>query len=339
MNENKRGHFRGKTMLAVASVGVLAGLTACSASDTEGESGAATTDDVKIGLIIKTESNPFWVTIRDAAQQKAEEAGVELISLSGDFDGDTDGHAAAIENLMAQDVDAIVITPNHSTALNALLGQARDAGILTIVLDSATEPLDAVDSTIATDNYAGGIVLGQWAAEVLDGTEPVVATLDGVPGQKVADERHNGFVEGFGIDDSEIVASQNTDGSQDKGQTAAENVLQAHSDINTLFAMNEPVARGAAVAIEQLGRSGITISTFDGQCQGVEDVKSGKISATILQYPSKMAEIAIDSVIEWKETGTKPEQSIDSGSSLVTDNPVDGVESITSEEALSQCWG
>lgn len=325
--------------ISLLAFGLAASLSACSGGSAAGDGGGSDTEDIKVGLVIKTESNPFWVTIRDSAQAKADEEGVELVALSGKFDGDTDGQAAAIENLMAQNVDAIVITPNHSTALNALLQQARDTGILTLVLDTATDPVDAVDSTIATDNYAGGVVLGEWAAASLDGEAPVVATLDGVPGQQVADERHDGFIEGFGIPDGDIVARQNTDGSQDKGQSAAENVLQANSKINTMFAMNEPVARGAAAALSQLGRSDVHVATFDGQCQGVQDVQDGKISATILQFPSRMAEIAIDSVIEWVETGTKPEASIDSGSSLVTDSPVDGVESITSEEGLEECWG
>lgn len=319
------------------SVGLAVGLSACGSSDDAG--GNDSGEDLKVGLIIKTEANPFWVTIREAAQAKADEEGIELIPLAGDFDGDTDGHAAAIENLTAQGVDAIIITPNHSTSLNPLLQQARDAGILTIVLDTETDPVDAVDSTIATDNYAGGVLLGEWAYKVLDGKEPVVGTLDGVPGQKVADDRHNGFIEGFGITDADLAVTQVTDGSQDKGQTAAENAVQAVSDVNTFFAMNEPVARGAATALSQLGNDDVNIATFDGQCQGVQDVKDGKIDATILQYPSKMSEIAIDQVIDWKATGEAPPLETDSGSSLVTDQPVDDVESITSDEALEVCWG
>ena len=320
------------------------GLSACS-GDTgtdSGSSGGSSSDDVKIGLITKTDSNPFFVRLRESAQAAADENGAELIALAGAFDGDNEGQVAAIENLVGQGVQGILITPNSSSGILNAIQQARDAGVVVIALDTATDPEDAVDATFATDNLQAGVLQGQWVNATLGDTEPQVILLDGTPGGTVDTFRHDGFLQGFGIEEgaSEIVGQENTNGDQTKAQTAMENLLQRAPGTNALYTINEPAAAGAFEAIDAAGLADqVIIGSIDGSCTGVENVKSGIIGATVMQFPGKMAEQGVQAVVDFAADGTKPSGFNDTGSQLITDSPVDGVESEDTTWGADNCWG
>ena len=241
---------------------LVLGLTACGGSDS---------DSVKVGLITKTDSNPYFVKMREAAQAQADKDGAELIALAGAFDGDNEGQVAAIENMVGQGVKGILITPNSSTGVLDAIKKARDAGVIVIALDTATDPEDAVDATFATDNKAAGVSQGKWVKAALGNAAPQVVMLDGTPGGTVDTFRHDGFLEGFGItnDSPEIVGKENTNGDQTKAQTAMENMLQRAPGINALYTINEPAAAGAYQAIQSADRAAqITIGSIDGSCTG-----------------------------------------------------------------------
>jgi fructose transport system substrate-binding protein len=208
---------------------------------------AEPTDQILIGLITKTEVNPFFVKMRQTAAAAAEKHGAKLIARFGKFDGDNEGQVAAIENMISAGVKGILITPNNSTGVLGAVKKARDKGILVIALDTATDPADAVDATLATDNFEAGVLQGQYARKALGDKAPKLAMLDGTPGGTVDTQRHNGFLKGFGIKEGDpaIVGKQITHGALDKGQTAMENLLTAHPDINVVYTINEPAAQGA----------------------------------------------------------------------------------------------
>jgi len=329
---------------AVLAGALMFGLSACS-GDTgtdSGSSGGSSSDDVKIGLITKTDSNPFFVRLRESAQAAADENGAELIALAGAFDGDNEGQVAAIENLVGQGVQGILITPNSSSGILNAIQQARDAGVVVIALDTATDPEDAVDATFATDNLQAGVLQGQWVKATLGDTEPQVILLDGTPGGTVDTFRHDGFLQGFGIEEgaSEIVGQENTNGDQTKAQTAMENLLQRAPGTNALYTINEPAAAGAFEAIDAAGLADqVIIGSIDGSCTGVENVKSGIIGATVMQFPGKMAEQGVQAVVDFAADGTKPSGFNDTGSQLITDSPVDGVESEDTTWGADNCWG
>ena len=122
---------------------------------------AAESDQIQIGLITKTEVNPFFVKMRQAAEAEAKKHGAKLIARFGKFDGDNEGQVAAIENMISAGVKGILITPSNSTGVLGAVKKARDKGILVIALDTATDPADAVDATFATDNFEAGVLQGQ----------------------------------------------------------------------------------------------------------------------------------------------------------------------------------
>jgi fructose transport system substrate-binding protein len=303
---------------------------------------AAESDQILIGLITKTEVNPFFVKMRQTAAAAAEKHGAKLIARFGKFDGDNEGQVAAIENMISAGVKGILITPNNSTGVLGAVKKARDKGILVIALDTATDPADAVDATLATDNFEAGVLQGQYARKALGDKAPKLAMLDGTPGGTVDTQRHNGFLKGFGIKEGDpaIVGKQITHGALDEGQTAMENLLTAHPDINVVYTINEPAAQGAYAAIKKAGKAkDIVLTSIDGGRLGVQYVKDGKIAATVMQFPKLMATRGVDYVVDFVKTGKKPSGFINTGATLITDKPFPGLPSKDTKFGLENCWG
>ncbi|CAN7325808.1 MULTISPECIES: sugar ABC transporter substrate-binding protein [unclassified Devosia] len=318
---------------------------------------AAYAQDI-VGLITKTEGNPFFVKMREGAQAKATELGLDLRTYAGEFDGDNESQIAAIESLIAAGAKGFAIVPSDSSAIVPTIQQARDAGLLVIVLDTPLEPMDAADATFATDNRQAGRLIGQWAAGTLgdEAANAKIGFLDLATNQPTVDYlRDQGFMEGFGIDvkdpnrygdedDARICGHEVTAGSEEGGVTAMETLLQRCPDINVVYAINEPAAAGGYQALQAAGVENVLIVAVDGGCPGVQNVKDGIIGATSQQYPLDMAALALEAIAKFAADGSKPEVDpelgfYDTGARLVTDKPVDGVESIDTTEGAELCWG
>jgi fructose transport system substrate-binding protein len=303
---------------------------------------ARAAEEILIGLVTKTEVNPYFVKLRQAATAEAEKHGAKLLARFGKFDGDNEGQVAAIENFISAGVKGILITPSNSTGVLGAVKKARDKGILVIGLDTATDPADAVDATLATDNFQAGVLQGQYARKALGDKVPKLAMLDGAPGGTVDVQRHDGFLKGFGIKEGDpaIVGKQNTHGALDEGQTAMENLLTAHPDINVVYTINEPAAEGAYAVIKKAGKQkDIILTSIDGGRLGVQYVKDGKIAATVMQFPKKMAVRGVDYVVDFVKTGKKPSGFIDTGAELITDKPFSDLPSKDTKFGIENCWG
>lgn len=312
---------------------------------------AAAADQPVIGLITKTETNPFFVTMKQGAQQAATRQGAKLLTAAGKADGDNAGQVTAIENMVSAGAKAILITPNDSKAIVPAIKAARSKGVMVIALDSPTEPQDASDALFATDNYKAGLLIGEYVKGALGGKPARIATLDLFPGHPVGIARHNGFLAGFGVagvgpktvglaKSADVVCMADSYGDQSKGQTAMENCLQKSPDINVVYAINEPAAAGAYKALKAAGKEkGVLIVAVDGGCAGVRDVKAGIITATSQQYPLKMASMGVDAGVVYAKTGKKVSGYTDTGVTLITDRKLDGVESRGTDFGTSACWG
>ncbi len=329
--------------------GVVAGVTAaalmtaaCGGSgDTRATAGSGGEEPL-IGLITKTETNPFFVKMKEGAQKEAAAKGAKLMTAAGKFDGDNASQVTAIENMVAAGVKGILITPSDPKAIAPAIQKARRKGVLVIALDTPTEPQDAVDALFATDNRAAGELIGKYAKAATQGKPVKIATLDLAPGISVGVLRHDGFLSGFGIQegDPRIVCSQDTQGDQAKGQTAMENCLQKDPGINVVYTINEPAALGAYTALKAAGKEkDVLIVSVDGGCTGVRAVQEGKIAATSQQYPLKMATQGVDAVVEYARTGKKVSGYTDTGVTLITAKPQPGVDSKDVRFGLDNCWG
>ena len=310
-------------------------------------------------LITKTDTNPFFVKMREGALAKAEELGVNLSTYAGKVDGDHETQVAAIETCIADGAKGILIAASDTSSIVPAVQQARDAGLVVIALDTPLSPIDAADMTFATDNFLAGELIGKWAAAALgaDAANAKIAMLDlAVSQPTVGVLRDQGFLQGFGIElgdpnrwgdetDSRIVGNDVTAGNEEGGRKAMENLLAKDPMINVVYTINEPAAAGAYEALKAIGRENdVLIVSVDGGCPGVQNVKDGVIGATSQQYPLLMASKGIEAIVEWAKNGTKPAPTagkdfFDTGVALVTDKPAPGVNSIDTAKGTELCWG
>lgn len=310
-------------------------------------------------LITKTDTNPFFVKMKEGATAKAKELGINLKTYAGKIDGDSESQVAAIESCIADGAKGILITASDTKAIVPSIKKARDAGLLVIALDTPLEPIDAADMTFATDNLQAGKLIGEWAKATMGDKVKTakVGFLDLTPSQPSVDVlRDQGFMIGFGIDpkdpnkigdetDPRIVGHDVTNGNEEGGRTAMENLLQKDPDINVIHTINEPAAVGAYQALKAVGKEkDVLIVSVDGGCPGVKAVQDGQIGATSQQYPLLMASKGIEAIAAFAKDGTKPKATdgknfFDTGVNLVTDKPAKGVPSISVKEGLAKCWG
>jgi fructose transport system substrate-binding protein len=318
----------------------------------------ASANDI-VCLITKTDSNPFFVKMKEGATAKAEELGMTLKAYAGKIDGDNESQVAAIETCIADGAKGILLTPSDTKAITGSVKQARDAGLLVIALDTPLDPIDAADATFATDNFKAGVLIGEWAKNTLGdaAADAKIGLLNiNVTQPSVGVLRNQGFLQGFGIDlgdpnkwgdesDPRIVGNDVSDGNAEGGRKGMENLLASDPMINVVYTINEPAAAGAYEALKSLGRENdVLIVSVDGGCPGVENVRDGVIGATSQQYPLIMASKGVEAVSAFAKDGTMPAKTpgldfYNTGVELITDAPVDGVESIDSTKGLELCWG
>jgi fructose transport system substrate-binding protein len=315
--------------------------------------------DVSVCLITKTDTNPFFVKMREGAQAKADELGVALTALAGREEGDNEGQVVAMESCIANGVDGILLVPTDSSAIVRAARAARDRGIFVIALDTPLEPTDAADATLATDNFRAGELIGRWARMRLgaEAARAKIAYLDLLPSQPTVDVlRNQGFMRGFGIDvgdarrigderDPRNVCHDVTNGNAEGGRRAMENCLAKEPDIDVVYTINEPAAAGAYEALKAFGKErDVLLVSVDGGCAGVRNVAAGVIGATAQQYPLVMASMGVEAIAKFAATGERPTPTpgldfFNTGVVLVTDDPVAGLQSIGSGTALERCWG
>jgi fructose transport system substrate-binding protein len=375
---NRRSHRR--AMYAAAALCATAALAACSSSGSPSSaasqssasdsassgSTSASGQTVGVSLILKTLSNPYFVTMKNDAEADAAKDGVHLTVAAGSSDGDTQSQITAIDNAISEGDKGILITTNGN-AVNAALEQAEKAGLFVIALDTAPTPPSVADITYATDNTAAGKLDGQYAAAMLGGKPAVIAMLDLFNNQVVSVDidRDHGFLEGMGINPGNpnengqeaksgtyagggkytIACHQPTQGAVDGGRTAMEDCLSANPNINIVYAINEPAAEGAYAAIKAAGKQNqIKVFAIDGSCAGLKLVSSGEFAADAVQYPGKMAVLGMEAIAKLARGGSKPAVSnglsfYNTGTALVALNSYPDVTTESPTQGASACWG
>ena len=332
-------------------------LLATSAIALAAMAGTASASDL-ICLITKNDSNPFFVKMREGAEAKAAEMGLDFQAYAGVTDGDAAPQITAIENCVAAGAKGILITASNDSVAPALIA-ARAAGTLVIALDTPLSEAEAQDMTFATDNFQAGLLIGQWAKATMGdaAADAKIAMLDiNTDNISVDVQRDTGFLVGFGIEvpdlsimgsetDPRVVGHATSNASVEGGVTAMESLLALEPGINVVYTINEPAAEGAYQALQNAGKTeGVLIVSVDGGCPGVENVKAGVIGATSQQYPLLMASKGVEAVAQYIADGSKPMASegltfFNTGVNLITDQPAEGVESLDSAKGLELCWG
>ena len=331
-------------VLAVSAVAVLGlGVGACGGDDDGEAAGGA---QITLGLITKQETNPFWVTMREVAEETADERNVKLITAAGNSDVDNRSQVAALQYMTARGAKGILIAPADSAAIVPAIEEAREAGVTVIAVDTPTDPRSAVDALFATDNRRAGELIGRYAqAKVKEqDIQPKIAMLELAPDITSGDLRHDGFLTGFGIADGDgrIVGSVNTEGDKAKGRSGMAQLLRENPDINVVYAVNEPAALGAAAALEAAGKSkgDVILVAVDGGCDAIKDgIRPGVIDATAQQYPENMAREGVRALVDAARRDETPPRYLDTGVELITGDSVPGVDSRNTAFGVRNCWG
>jgi len=290
-------------------------LAASAQSDDAEDSG----DVVKLGFVTKFPVD-FFFTLENAAKAW-DEAHPEAEVLFGQGQSATDdaGVIRAIEDLVAQGVAGIAITPTSDAVIPAL-DAAIAEGVKVVLMDNDLPDWTGKTSVVATDNLAGGQLAGEWLAGVLEAGD-TLAILEGVPGVAALDARVDGMLAGLGdlAADIEVVKRLPTGCAQDQGQAAAEDILTSDPDVTAIYAACGPPAMGAAQAITNAGIAAddIILVGFDALPDEVALIIEGSEDATVAQFPAKIGELGIDTL--WNAvSGGAVEAFVDTGTAIVT---------------------
>ena len=353
---------------SAAAAATLLALAACSSSGgSGGGGGGGSGGKIKVALILKEFTNPYWISMEKTAKTEAAKLGVSLQVSAGNSDDDTSSQITQIDNAISAGDKGIIISLNGD-AVNSALNQAKQEGLIVVAVDTPPIPASVANVTYATDNTQAGTLDGKWEAAKLAGKSADIAMLDDLANQVITVDvdRDHGFLEGMGIKVGnpsvngqepksgqytggkggtyKISCQLATEGAQTGGQSAMETCLSKDSSINVVYAINEPSAEGAAKALAAAGKKNVSIVTIDGGCSNLPYVTNGEIGATAGQFPGKMAVDGVEAIAQFAKTGKKPtnqsgQDFYNTGTQLYTDSPQAGVPSITAAAAKTKCWG
>ena len=238
----------------------------------------------KVGLVVSTQDNPFFVTLKEGAVSKAKEMGHEIVIL--DSQNDPSKELGNVEDLLIKGIDVLLINPTDSDAVVSAVKAANRNKVPVVTLDRASNG-GTVVTHIASDNVAGGELAGNFIVERLNGKNNRVVELEGILGTTAARDRGKGFNKAA-QNKLDIVAKQTADFDRTKGLNVMENILQAQSEVNAVFAHNDEMALGALKAIEASDKTDVIIVGFDATEDAVKAVKEGKLAATVAQKPAEI---------------------------------------------------
>lgn len=280
-----------KIAAAVLTVAMMFSMTGCNAITIDGEENVATGEgesvgNGSIGFSVSTLNNPFFVTLSEGAKDKADELGVNLIVV--DAGDETAKQTSDIEDLISKNISVLIVNPVDSDAVAPAVKDAVSKGIKVISVDRVVNGVD-VDCAIASDNVAGAEAATEYLVSLI-GEGAKVAELQGTTGASATIDRGQGF---HNVADKKlnVVASQTGDFNRSDGMSVMENMLQADSGIQGVFAHNDEMALGA---VEAIGSRKIVVVGFDATDDAQAAVKAGKMAATVAQKPDLMGATAVE---------------------------------------------
>ncbi len=235
----------------------------------------------KIALVVSTLNNPFFVTLKDGAVDKAKALGYELVVL--DSQNNPAKELANVEDILVKGTKVLLINPTDSDAVGNAVLAANRAGVPVITLDRASAKGE-VASHIASDNIAGGKTAGDFIVEKI-GSDAKVIQLQGIVGTSASRERGEGFKQSQAANGFEIIAAQPADFDRAKGMNVMQNLLTANPNVQAVFAENDEMALGAVRAIRSAGKDNVLVVGFDGTDDAIKAVERGQMAATIAQQP------------------------------------------------------
>jgi ribose transport system substrate-binding protein len=259
----------------------------------------------RVALVLKTFNSPFFLDMRNGAQTAAARAGVDLVVQAAERELDVERQMQIIENLIETHVAVLCICPSGSKEIVPAVGKANRAGIHVIIVDdqidegAAAQQGVSFDTYIGSDNVEGGRIAGQYLVAASGGSARL-ALLEGIPGHQTGDARLQGFRDAIrSAPGVTVVVSQTANWERDQGFTVFQNMLQAHPDIDSVFACSDLMALGAIEAIRASGKSGkIRVIGFDALDDAKKAIAAGTMDASVAQFPSEMGKAAVENAVK-----------------------------------------
>jgi ribose transport system substrate-binding protein len=323
--------MRTRTLAVVIATALAVALSACGSSKSSSSSGSAAStsasassassgsgsgQSMKLGLIMKFPVD-FYLTMKSAAQKwAASTPGVSLSVGIGQSATDDAGEINLIQSMVTQGVKGIAITPTSPAVIPAL-DAAVAKGVKVVLIDNDLPNWTKKSSVVSTDNLKGGQLAGQYLAQHLK-KGGSLAVLQGVAGVPALDDRVKGMMQGLGSSGITVVGKAPTDCDQNKGVTAAADLLSAHPNISGIYGACGPPTVGAIQSIQKANKSSsIMLVGFDALPDEVKAIQAGKETASVAQFPSKMGSMGMATLLKAVQGQTVPPK-IDTGTAIVT---------------------
>jgi ribose transport system substrate-binding protein len=281
------------------SVAVVLGIIGCNRGEPAADA------KPRVALVLKTLNNPFFIDMQRGAEEAAKRLNVDLVVQAAERETDVDKQMQIIENLIQARVGALAVTPSGSREVVPAIVKANEAKIPVVIVDTRLDATTAENAGartvgfVGSDNYRGGQLIGEFLVKT-SGGKATVAILEGIPGHDTGDQRVRGFRDAVKATPGvAIAASQTANWERDQGFTVFQNMLQANSAIDTVFACNDMMALGAIEAIATAGRTGkIRVLGFDAVEDARKAIDAGTMAATVAQFPDEMGKAAVESAVK-----------------------------------------
>jgi ribose transport system substrate-binding protein len=283
---------------ALASLVLATMVTGCNRQP----NGSGDSSRPRIAFVMKTLNHPFFLDMKRGAEEAAGRLNVDLVVQAAERELDVEKQTQIIENLIQTGVQALCVTPSGSKEIASVLGKATRANIPIVVADTRLDPAAAAAANVkfgtfvGSDNYEGGRLAGQFMVKETNG-QAKVAILEGIPGHETGDSRLRGFRDAVAQSPGiTIVASQPANWERDQGFTVFQNMLQAHPEIDALFAASDLMALGAVEAIAAANRTGkVRVIGFDALDDARKAIAAGRMLGSVAQSPRDMGRISVES--------------------------------------------
>ncbi|MGW0483324.1 D-ribose ABC transporter substrate-binding protein [Nonomuraea sp. NPDC003214] len=252
-------------------------------------------DGLELGMSVSTLNNPYFVQLRDGAQEQADKLGATLTVT--DAQNDASQQVNQVQNFTSQNMKAIILNPVDSDAAAPAVTAAERVNVPVIAVDRGVNGVE-VAQTVASDNVAGGKLAAQELAKQM-GEQGQAVVLQGTPGTSASRDRGRGFEEGIkAFPNIQVVARQPADFDRAKGLDVMTNLLQSHPDVTGVFAENDEMALGAIRALGSRAGKQVKVVGFDGTPHGLTAVKDGTLAATIAQQPRLLGQQAVEAAVK-----------------------------------------
>jgi ABC-type sugar transport system substrate-binding protein len=299
---------------------------------------AASQETIRIGALIKNESNPFFLTMADGYRFAAARYGVEIVIGSTPTEDAAEEQLAILEGWLNEGgFDGFIVTPFRATSLNSALVTATERGIPIINIDELI-PADAQEgiklaAQIASNNVRAGEVAANLIISLVEpGSE--VAIIEGAPGTTSSIDRVTGFAETAAAAGLRVVASQTANWDRAQAFNVASNILQANPNVKAIFAANDGMGLGAVEAVEAAGLAGqVLVASVDAIPEALDAVREGRLVGTVAQYPDEMAVLAVEAMLK-VIAGRPIAPQIESPVAIITADNVDTAGSRLGDPAI-----